>query len=267
MSALEDVNDASISGTWSVDASAERSGFDTAERAALELLADDVRGRPILDLGVGGGRTTAGLRALSGDYVAIDKSPEMVAACRARYPDVDVRAGDARDLSALPRDHFALVLFSCNGLGMLGHADRLCVLAEVRRVLAPGGAFVFSTHNLDAPANHRRFAFPELALAPNPLRSAVRTLRFARRTVARAVNRVRHRGHEERHGEWAILNSACLDYGTLLYHVTFAEARRQLAAAGYADGVTGYDLGGVEIEAGRGTPDDSILYLARGPVR
>nr|HEX4314956.1 class I SAM-dependent methyltransferase [Kofleriaceae bacterium] len=260
--AIDTVNGTSISGVYSVDASMRRSGLDLPERAALEAIEDTVRGRPILDLGVGGGRTTFDLRELSPDYVAIDYSPEMVAACRARYPDVDVRVGDARDLSQLPSDHFALVLFSCNGLGMLGHADRLRVLAEVRRVLAPAGVFAFSTHNLDARANHRRLALPELELVSNPLRSAVRTLRFARRTVVRAVNRARYRRHEEHHGGWAILNSECLDYGTLLYHVTLAEARRQLAAAGFAgDRVIAYDLSGFAIEAG--TTDDSILYLAR----
>ena len=261
MPALDEVNAANISHAGAVADYAGRSGFDAAEAAVLDLLEGDIRGRPILDLGVGGGRTTPGLRALSTDYVAIDYSREMVAACRARHPGVDVRLGDVRDLSALPRDHFGFVLFSCNGLGMLGHDDRLVALAEIRRVLAPGGAFAFSTHNLDSPANHRRFVLPELRLARNPLRSAIRTLRFARSTVRRAINRMRHRRHELRYGDWAILNSESLDYGTLLYHVTLDEARRQLAAAGYAPGVKAYDLAGAEIL--HATTDDSILYVAR----
>jgi SAM-dependent methyltransferase len=261
MSELDDVNGAHISHASSVGAYAKRMGFDDAELAVLDLLHDDIRGRPILDLGVGGGRTTAGLRAISADYIAIDSAHEMVTACRARYPGVDVRVGDVRDLSSLPADHFAFVLFSMNGLGMLGHDDRLRALAEIRRVLAPGGAFAFSTHNLDSPANHRRFALPELELARNPLRTAVRALRFARRTVKRAVNRVRYLRHEEHHREWAILNNECLDYGTLLYHVTLAEARRQLVAAGYAPSVKAFDLGGAEIH--HATTDDSILYVAR----
>jgi SAM-dependent methyltransferase len=263
MAAISDVNSASLAAESSVDAYATREGLEAVERVVLDLVLDEIRERPILDLGVGGGRTTPWLRAISADYLAIDYTPEMVAACRARYPDADVRLGDARDLSALPRDHFAFVLFSCNGIGMLGHADRLRVLAEVLRVLAPGGVFAFSTHNLDSPDNHRAFVLPELELSLNPLRNAVRGLRFARRTVTRAVNRLKHKRHEEHHGSWSLLNSPCLDYDTLLYHVTLAEARRQLLDAGYAPTVRAFDHRGVEIE--RTISDDSIFFLARRP--
>lgn len=263
MAAISDVNRTSLSAATSVDAYAWRSGLEAVERATIALVLDEIRGRPILDLGVGGGRTTPELRAISADYVAIDSTPEMVSACRARYPEADVRLGDACDLSALPRDHFAFVLFSCNGIGMLGHADRLRVLSEVRRVLAPGGVFAFSTHNLDSPHNHRAFVLPELELSPNPLRTAVRGWRFARRTIKRAFNRWKHVRHEEHHAGWSLINSACLDYDTLLYHVTLDEARRQLLDAGYAKGVLALDHRGVEIE--RTTDDDSLFFVARRP--
>lgn len=257
---IDAVNRSHISGVSSVRASFARDGLDGAEQAALASIADAVRGRPILDIGVGGGRTVEALRSLSRDYLAVDYSHEMVEACRARYPGVAVQHGDARDLSALPRDHFALVMFSCNGLGMVGHADRLRILAQVRAVLAPGGVFAFSTHNLDSPANHRRFAMPALALSANPMRSAVRLLRFARSTAVRAINRGRYWRQQEHHDGWAILNSECLDYGTLLYHVDAATSVRQLVDAGFAPEVELFDLSGRD---GRGTRDDSLFYVAR----
>ena len=263
MAAISEVNRSSLAAPASVDAYALRHGLETVERTVIRQVLDEIRGRPILDLGVGGGRTTYDLHAVSSDYVAIDSMPEMVSACRARYPDVDVRLGDARDLSSLPRDHFAFVLFSCNGIGMLGHPDRLRVLSEVLRVLAPGGVFAFSTHNLDSPHNHRAFVLPELELALHPLRNAVRTWRFARRTITRAFNRWKHLRHEEHHRGWSLLNSACLDYDTLLYHVTMAEAHRQLIEAGYAHSIRAFDHRGVEID--RATIDDSIFFVARRP--
>jgi SAM-dependent methyltransferase len=46
------------------------------EVRALEKVRDWVRGRPIMDIGVGTGRTTPYLLDLSPDYVGIDYSPE-----------------------------------------------------------------------------------------------------------------------------------------------------------------------------------------------
>jgi SAM-dependent methyltransferase len=73
--------------------------IDRAERLLINQIADEVRAQPLLDIGVGGGRTAWMLRLLSADYVAVDWSPEMVETCRLEYPGVDFRECDARDLS------------------------------------------------------------------------------------------------------------------------------------------------------------------------
>jgi SAM-dependent methyltransferase len=107
----------------------------------------------VLDIGVGGGRTTNYLLSRCQSYRAIDYSPAMIDACRRRFPECtpDVFAiGDARDLSAEPTEGYDFVLFSYNGLDYIDHEDRLQVLVEVRRVLSPGGLFFFSTHSLHA---------------------------------------------------------------------------------------------------------------------
>src|SRR5271157_5254557 len=51
----------------------------------------------ILDLGVGGGRTTAYLSSIAGQYVRVDYVPEMVEACRAEYPRLEFQTSDAID--------------------------------------------------------------------------------------------------------------------------------------------------------------------------
>jgi len=43
---------------------------DEGERAAFELVSVEAKDQPILDLGVGGGRTTPLLRSISRDYTA-----------------------------------------------------------------------------------------------------------------------------------------------------------------------------------------------------
>ena len=59
--------------------------------------------------------------------------------------------GDVRTLPEIADASFDLAVFSYNGLDGLSHGERLLALAEIRRVLAPGGHFIFSAHNRLAP--------------------------------------------------------------------------------------------------------------------
>lgn len=108
----------------------------------------------MLDMGIGGGRTTQHFWPRVGQYIGIDYSADMVTACRARFgsdgPTLAVM--DARDLSAFADASFDLIWFSYNGLDYVSHADRLQILREVHRVGKPGADFVFSSHNLRAMA-------------------------------------------------------------------------------------------------------------------
>lgn len=237
--------------------------LSVAEAAALARIAPEAKGRPILDVGVGGGRTVNALRAVSDDYLGIDYSQPMIESCRRAYKGVRFEHADARDLSRWPDGSFFLAVFSCNGIGMVGHADRLAILREIRRVLAPGGAFLFSTHNRASSATTAGFRFPELDPAWNPARMAVRLLRFARRTAVRIRNRRRLAGLVEHGDGYSIMNDECHDYGTMLYYVDLAAQRRHLRDVGFVDEFEAWDL------AGRPTnehsKDGSITLLVRTP--
>src|ERR1700736_2825346 len=92
---------------------ADRDGFiDAGEALVTQRVATEARGQPILDIGVGGGRTTGHLRLLSDDYVGIDYLQEMVELTRARHPGARIERGDARDLKAFGDATFTLVFFS-----------------------------------------------------------------------------------------------------------------------------------------------------------
>lgn len=125
---------------------------DPGEEAAFAAVATDLRGAAVLDIGVGAGRTTGILRLLTGEYVGIDYTLEMVERCRRRYPGVDVGVGDVRDLSELGAGRFDAAIFSYNGLDCIDHDDRQRGLDELHRVLRPGGLLLFSTHNIHGPA-------------------------------------------------------------------------------------------------------------------
>lgn len=105
-------------------------------------------GTAILDLGVGGGRTTPYLSRQASHYVGVDYSEEMVRICRSKFPHLQFNVGDASDLSQFADASFDSVVFSYNGLDCLAPREkRENCLRECHRVLKAGGIYILSSHN------------------------------------------------------------------------------------------------------------------------
>lgn len=237
-------------------------GLGAPEQVALASIAGRVEGGRILDIGVGGGRTVPHLVALSENYIGVDYVQGMVEACGRRYPGVRFEHADARSMPQFADASFDLIVFAWAGICMVDHAGRLAILAEIRRLLKPGGFFVFSTYNQNSADHHQRFEFPDFALSLNPLRSLRRLLGFARSTVVRYRNRLRLRRFEIRGAEYSIVNDRCHDYATLLYYITLHNQRRQLQRAGFDKPPMIYDGSGRPVETD--TPDSSITFVIEG---
>jgi ubiquinone/menaquinone biosynthesis C-methylase UbiE len=117
-----------------------------AERLLFERYVK--RGDRILDLGVGGGRTTPYLSELASDYVGVDYSETMILSCRKKFPATCFVTADAADLSQFGDHSFDIAVMAFNGLDyVMPDSKRRQALAEIRRVLTPGGMFIFSSHN------------------------------------------------------------------------------------------------------------------------
>lgn len=209
-----------------------RGWTDPGERAALEHVAAQVRDKPILDIGVGAGRTTPLLLAISRDYIGIDYTPEMVEACRAHHPGARIEHMDARDLGRFADGQFALVVFSFNGIDAVHVDDRPKVLREVRRVLQPGGIFIVSAHNRHGPGHGEKPTL-HVDFTWNPLKLGWRTLKLARSLPRSLRNARRLRALNETHEDWSIMNAGAHDFGIVVVYTTLAEQKRQLRAAGF----------------------------------
>ncbi|MEO8654522.1 MAG: class I SAM-dependent methyltransferase [Ramlibacter sp.] len=205
---------------------------DPGEQAAFDHVAAEVRSRPILDIGVGAGRTTALLQAISNQYVGIDYTEQMVRACRARHPDARILQMDARDLTCFDDNQFALVVFSFNGIDAVDLPDRHEVLRQVHRVLQPDGLFIVSAHNRLGPGHGERPRW-QVRFSWNPLKLAWRLARSTRSWLQSLPNYRRLRVLNESHREWAIMNAAAHDFGIVVMYTTLAEQKRQLQAAGF----------------------------------
>lgn len=118
--------------------------FPREERAIERFFPGSGR---LLDLGCGAGRTTAALDERGFDVVALDVSRPMAREAR-DATGVPCVAGDASALP-FPADSFDCALFSYNGLDELRpERARHAALAEIGRVLVPGGRLAFSSHNV-----------------------------------------------------------------------------------------------------------------------
>jgi SAM-dependent methyltransferase len=206
--------------------------LDPGERIALEMAAGAGSGGRVLDIGVGAGRTVPLMLDISPNTIFIDYTPALARACRKRCPKADVRVMDARDL-AFGDSSFDMVTFSFNGIDSVGPEGRARILSEVRRVLRPGGHFVFSSINRDGPSHDERFFVPLQPWSRNPLKLAWRAGRLARVAAVSAVNRMRYRRLNRSWADQAVVNIAALNFGLVAMQVTLGEQVRQLEQAGF----------------------------------
>jgi len=146
------------------------------EQTLLDELGPDLGRMDMLDLGVGAGRTAWHFAPLAKSYLGVDCARTMVERSQHDLPAYRFIVGDATDLDFAADNSYDFVLFSYNGIDHLELAEREDALAEMKRVLRPGGIMAFSSHNtnfLGAIVDRFRFR-----LQPS-LRETARSLKWA----------------------------------------------------------------------------------------
>jgi len=217
----------------------------------------------VLEIGCGAGRILGYLVALGGQVHGIDVSEPIVAYCRARYPQADVRVGDMTTLASVAKGPFDAVFAPFNVIDVLPDAARRSVLSEIRELLAPSGLLVFSSHNFaymeesaPSPRDRRRMLLSKLDRPPSFL------IGKALRLPTRVRNRRRLAPLEQRAADHAILNDEAFEYGLLHYYIRRDDQARQLDELGY-DLVECLDLEGRSVSAEEPGSGPELHYVAR----
>ena len=259
---------------------ASRDYLEPAERAVMEILDSSLSSMKMLDMGVGGGRTTKYFAPVVLNYTGADYAPAMVNACIEKYgDDYFFITCDARDMEELSDNSFDFVLFSFNGIDSFSHEDRMAALKEIHRVLRPGGYFCFSSHNLNWNGLPGLFSLkPEKKAARNNgsgidedtkdfkkhidhgFRSAYK---IARLSVLNRSFRMKRYISKLRKSERGHIYDNSLNGKAKVYYITKDEQIRQLEAEGYKNISTICSNGFITDNTALLNQDGWIYYLCQ----
>jgi ubiquinone/menaquinone biosynthesis C-methylase UbiE len=241
---------------------AQGSALLPPEETILRLMLPELRTARMLDLGVGGGRTTLHFARCVREYVGADYSESMICECQNRFATYPVPLSfvvcDARSLRIFASGSFDFIFFSLNGIDSVNHSDRLNILKEIRRVGKSGGWFCFSSHNLNFAA--QLFELRQM-ISLNP--------KFARRTAKRLVLRFvynwRIRTATLKRSQYMMINESAHSRRVVTYYIRPEEQLSQLSE-NFTDVRVFSFSGGSEIigrSALRDAQDMCLYYLCR----
>ncbi|MGZ4172619.1 MAG: methyltransferase domain-containing protein [Solirubrobacteraceae bacterium] len=221
----------------------------------------------VLELGSGAGRIGGYLVALAREFHGIDLAPQMVAESRRRYPAGDFAEGDMRDLTRFDDGSLDAVIAGCNLLDVFDDAERRRVLREIRRVLAPNGVLIMSSHNR---AYLPRVRPPWHVRLTGLLHGRPRGLLEFAADLVRAPRRIRRhqrlRGLERRTPDFAIVSDGAHEFSLVHYFTDPVAQFRQFREEGLEPELAA-DLEGRAITTGDQAADcPEIHYVARKPA-
>jgi len=196
------------------------------ERTILNLFKNRLKNMRMLDVGIGGGRTTHHFARLVKEYVGIDYSEKMIDACNKRFPNasqnVSFKLCDVRYMRMFKDNYFDFVFISNNGLDYMSPEDRMKALLEIKRVGKKGGFLYFSTHNI---LSIERLLPIQLSL--NPLTTSRNILRyFLLRLLNKSFKKLKHK-------RYAIINDGAHQFRLSTYYSQPKEQIKQLSNLGF----------------------------------
>ena len=243
----------------SVEAFPAENPLQKPEETILSVLKPRLSDMRMLDLGVGGGRTTRFFAPLVKEYVGIDYAQAMVNACKkelgGRYPNAVLGVGDATHMPEFADNSFDFILFSYNGIDYVNQKQRLQVLKEVQRVGKSGGVFCFSSHNIYGLWKILNF---------HPHRNPKRMWNNLRRFLLMRLSNPSYKSMI--HRDTAVIKETYHPLKIVNVYMKPVAQIQQLQECDFSDirlfGLDGHELGEKEYDS---TKDSWIYYLCRIP--
>lgn len=224
-----------------------------AEEVLFEKLSPIIKNSKILDIGIGGGRTTKYLLPISRDYTGVDYVPQFAEETAKKYPDAKILCSDATNLKEFADETFDFVLFSYNGLDSISNEQRLMVINEVFRVLKKGGIFMFSSHNRD---------YQDFNKLPwqRKIEYDTKFLKFFLYCLYHLPKHYKMKKHQIFTDDYAVVNDGDHRYSLLLYYISIDKQANQLTEFGFSD-IEAFDMKGNQVKSD--TTSHWLHYLAR----
>ncbi len=206
------------------------------EEVLFEKLSATLSKSVVLDIGIGGGRTTKHLLPMCKEYIGVDYVPEFAEATAKKYPNAKIICSDATDLKEFEAESVDFVFFSYNGIDSITNEQRLLVFSEANRVLRKGGTLMFSTHNrdyvnFDKLPWQRQFEFDK------------NFIHFLLYSMYHLPKHFKMKKHEVFNDEYAIVNDGDHRYSLLLYYISISKQIEQLNNFGFGE-VEAFDMDG-----------------------
>jgi len=218
------------------------------ERKILDTIFPRLKDAKMLDIGVGGGRTTLHFAPLVKEYIGIDYSERMIKACQSRFPNLTFSVMDVRDM-LIPNDSFDFILFSHSGLDCC-EEGREEALKEIHRVGNFNSTFIFSCHNLNGAESLFR---ARLSLNPMVMKNRILTANKFKREYG---------GRDFDAYPSTFLNDGSHDGQLMLQYTHPAAQIRQLTELGFDD-IRLFGENGEIIVDPDAAKDVTIYYMCR----
>ncbi len=217
---------------------AQRDYLFKPEKQIIKDLAPRLAQMRMLDMGVGGGRTTKYFAPLVKEYKGADYAVNMVQVCNEKFGGkISFTECDARNMEDIENDAFDFVLFSYNGMDSFGHEDRKAAFKEIHRILRHDGIFCFSSHNLGWEGLYDLFRLRTSKRDANIFKGISSLIKRSYRIfrlnflngsffMKSHIERLREQGY-------GLLYDNSLKGRAVIYYITYQEQLMQLKEAGF----------------------------------
>jgi ubiquinone/menaquinone biosynthesis C-methylase UbiE len=241
-----------------------------AEALILESIKEEIHDQPLLEIGVGAGRLTPYLMALTKNYIGIDCSRRMIDLSRSKFSKAEFFMCEAESMTWFEDQRFAAAVFCGNGIDEAANEERVRILKEINRVLRKDGVFLLSSHNFDWGGLVSSAAFDSFSVKRGVVHLAtslpLRLWIYVSCQLLRLSARFNRRGYAifPQYEDKPRIT-------TLVYHISKEAQVEQLMNAGFEQ-VKTFSSGGIELNtqnrrlrhsAPNGRLDYEVYYVSR----